>query len=173
MTENKPLVNRVDQSGIITLDLAEFFPEEKIEEFDLKKFLVKELVLMEKHFRDELKKMDWNIYDGKTVAVYCSSDAIIPMWAYMLVTSCLEPHVKRIFFGNRNQAESEMLRAKIEMIDTNEYAGAIVVIKGCGDKPLPPDAYIAITQKLQPVVQSLMYGEPCSTVPVYKQPKLT
>ncbi len=173
MTEQSALVNRVEQSGIITLDLADFFPKEEIAEFDLKQFLVKELVLMEKHFREELKNVDWSGFDGKVAAVHCSNDAIIPMWAYMLATSFLEPHAKRIFFGNKNQAESELLKEKIKALDAAPFKGARVVIKGCGDQPLPPDAYMAITAKLQPIVQSLMYGEPCSTVPVYKQPKPT
>jgi hypothetical protein len=171
MKEEKALVNRVDESGIITLDLADFFPTEEIEEIDLKKFLVKELVLMEKHFREELKKIDWNTYRSKTVAVHCSNDAIIPMWAYMLVASYLEPFAKKIFYGNKNQAEAKLLADNIDTLDASEYAGARIVIKGCGDKPLPPHAYMLITKKLQPVVQSLMYGEPCSTVPVYKRPK--
>jgi len=171
VTEDKPLVNRVDESGIITIDLADFYGKEAIEEFDLKKFLVKELVLMEKHFREELKKIDWNAYRDKAVAVHCSNDAIIPMWAYMLVASYLEPVAKGIFYGNKNQAEAKLLRENIEAMDAADYADARVVIKGCGDKPLPPDAYVLITKKLQPVVQSLMYGEPCSTVPVYKRPK--
>lgn len=171
MTENKPLVNRVEESGIVTLDIADLFPAEEVEEFDLKKFLVKELVLMEKHFREELKKIDWNAYRAKNVAVHCSNDAIIPMWAYMLVASYLEPHAKSIFYGSRRKAEAGLLAKNIEALDVTAYAGARVVIKGCGDQPLPPDAYILITKKLQPVVQSLMYGEPCSTVPVYKRPK--
>ncbi|HXH18378.1 MAG TPA: DUF2480 family protein [Chitinophagales bacterium] len=172
MTE-PPLINRIEQSGIITLDLAEFFPREEIAEFDLKKFLVRELVLMEKPFREAMKNIDWNSFDGKVVAVFCSNDAIIPMWAYMLAASLLQPHAARIFFGNKSQAQSELLREKIEKMNAEEFRDAKVVIKGCGEQPLPPDAYIAITNKLQPVVHSLMYGEPCSTVPVYKRAKLT
>jgi len=171
MPEEKPLFNRVEESGIITLDLADFFPQEEIVEFDLKNFLVKELVLMEKHFREELKKADWSAYDHKTVAVYCSNDALIPMWAYMLVASYLEPYAERVFYGDKQQARNQLLLEKIESLNPHDYAGERVVIKGCGDKPLPPEAYVLITLKLQPVVQSLMYGEPCSTVPVYKRPK--
>ncbi len=171
MIEDNPLVNRVDESGIVTLDIAGLLPTEVVEEFDLKRFLVKELVLMEKHFREEMKKIDWSVYRNKAVAVFCSNDAIIPMWAYMLVASYLEPHAKSIFYGSRKKAEADLLARNIEALDVSAYAGARVVIKGCGDQPLPPDAYIFITKKLQPVVQSLMYGEPCSTVPVYKRPK--
>ncbi len=171
MQEQQPLVNRIQQSGIITVDLEQFYPAEPIAEFDLKKYLVKELVLMEKLFREELKKINWGEYEGKVVALYCSNDALIPLWAYMLVTSCLEPFAKKIVFGNKEHALSEILKDAITQIDVKEYAGSRVVIKGCGDKALPPDAYIAVTARLQPVVHSLMYGEPCSTVPVYKKPQ--
>ena len=164
------IVNKVAQSGIITLDLEQFYPAEPVAEFDLKKYLVKELVLMEKPFREALKNINWGEYEGKLVAVYCSNDALIPLWAYMLVASCLEPYAKKIAFGYKEHAISEALKDAIAQIDVKEYAGARVVIKGCGDKALPPDAYIAVTARLQPVVQSLMYGEPCSTVPVYKKP---
>ena len=167
----KPLVNRVEQSGLVVLDIADLLPSEKIEEVDLKQFLVKELVLMEKPFREAISSRDWSAYSGKFVTVFCSNDALIPMWAYMLVTSALVPQAKRIFFGNRSEAENHLLKENLENIDLQKYAGAKVVIKGCGDKPLHPSAFVSITQKLLPVVQSLMYGEPCSTVPVYKKPK--
>ena len=171
MPETKPLINRVDESGIITLDLAGFFPKEEILEFDLKKFLVKELVLMEKPFREALKDTDWSVYQNKTVTVFCSNDAIIPLWAFMLAASYLKQESARVLFGNMQEARNELLLEKIRELDAREYEGARVVIKGCGDQPLPQAAYVSITEKLQPVVQSLMYGEPCSTVPVYKRPK--
>lgn len=169
--QEQPLINRVEQSGIITLDLEQFYPAGQVVEFDLKKYLVKELVLMEKPFREELKAINWNEYEGKIVALYCSNDALIPLWAYMLVASGLEPFAKKIVFGNTENAISEALKEAIAQMDVKDYTGARVVIKGCGDKALPPDAYIAVTARLQPVVQSLMYGEPCSTVPVYKRPQ--
>ena len=171
MSEQQPLVNRVEQSGLLTLDLEQFYPTETIEEFDVKQYLVKELVLMEKPFREALKNIHWSGYEGKVVALYCSNDALIPLWAYMLVTSSLEPFAKKVVFGNKEHALSELLKDVIAQIDLKEYAGAKVVIKGCGDKQLPPDVYVAVTARLQPVVQSLMYGEPCSTVPVYKKPQ--
>lgn len=171
MSEQQPLVNRVEQSGLLTLDLEQFYPTEPIEEFDLKKYLVKELVLMEKPFREALKNINWSVYEGKVVALHCSNDALIPLWAYMLVTSCLEPYAKKIVLGNKEHALSELLKDAIAQIDLKEYVGAKVVIKGCGDKQLPPDAYVAVTARLQPVVQSILYGEPCSTVPVYKKPQ--
>lgn len=170
MQEQQPLLNRVEQSGIITLDLEQFYPSEPIVEFDLKNYLVKELVLMEKPFREALKHINWSGYAGKVVAVFCSNDALVPLWAYMLAASCLEAHAKKIVIGNKERALTELMKETISQIDLQEYAGARVVIKGCGDKPLPPDAYVAVTTRLQPVVQSLMYGEPCSTVPVYKKP---
>jgi hypothetical protein len=169
MSEQQTLVNRVEQSGIITLDLEQFYPTDTIEEFDLKQYLVKELVLMEKPFREALKAVNWSEYNGKVVAIYCSNDALIPLWAYMLVASHLEPYASRIVYGNKERALADLFKETIARISLTEYAGARVVIKGCGDKPLPPDAYVAVTALLQPVVLSLMYGEPCSTVPVYKK----
>src|SRR5687768_4958436 len=147
MSGEQTLVNRVEQSGIITLDLEQFYPTEAIEEFDLKKYLVKELVLMEKPFREELKKIDWSTYAEKVVAVYCSNDALIPLWAYMLVASHLEPHAKKIIYGNKERAIGDLLQEAIARLDPAEYAGTRVVIKGCGDKALPPDAYMAVTAR--------------------------
>jgi hypothetical protein len=171
MSEQQALVNRVEQSGIVTLDLERFYPTETIEEVDLKKYLVKELVLMEKPFREALKSTDWSGFRDKTVAIYCSNDALIPLWAYMLVASHLEPYAKRVLYGDAKSALAELFKTAIAEMDITEYKGARVVIKGCGDKPLPPEAYVAVTTRLQPVVQSIMYGEPCSTVPVYKKPQ--
>ncbi len=169
--EQQSLVNRVEQSGIITIDLAYYLPKETIEPFDLRPFLVKDMVLMEKLFREEMKKIDWSKFSGKVVTVFCSNEALIPLWAYMLVASLLQPFAKRILFGNSNEAENALLMEAIQNLDASQFEGARVVIKGCGDKPLPSSAFLAITNKLQPLVQSLMYGEPCSAVPVYKKPK--
>lgn len=162
------LVNRVEKSGLITLDLAKMYSGERIEIFDLKNFLVNGLMLMEQPFREQLKAHNWEIYKDKIAGIHCSSDALIPMWAYMLVSAYLEPIADEIFFGNKDYVENILLLQAIDSISKEDYLGARVVVKGCGDKAVHPGAFIAITKKLTPVVASIMYGEPCSTVPVYK-----
>jgi Protein of unknown function (DUF2480) len=164
-------VNKVAESGIITLDLETFFSKQEVAVFDLKDYLFMGLILKEKDFREALKNLDISQYAGKAVAITCTADAVIPMWAYMLVASCVQPVAAAIFFGNEKAFEEAALLKNIEAVNTDEYYGQRVVIKGCGEKPIPESAYIKITEKLRPVVKSIMYGEPCSTVPVYKQPK--
>ncbi len=165
------IVNRVAQSGIITLNLEDFFPKQKTLVFDLKPFLFMELILKEKDFRKSLKEHDWTIYQAKNVAITCTADAIIPMWAYMLVARYLEEQTEKVFFGDENTVHSILFQQTIATIDVEQYRDKRVVIKGCGNKPIPPTAYLEITRRLKPVVKSLMYGEPCSTVPIYKQPR--
>lgn len=169
MEDVQPLINRVEQSGLVTLDLAELLPNEPIVVFDLKDHLVQGLVLMEKPFREALKQTDWSSYADKTVTVTCTADALIPLWAYMLVATYLQPFAKKVLQGNAAQAEEQLLVERINGLDAQKYNQARIVIKGCGDKAIPPSAFVAITSKLRPVVASLMYGEPCSTVPVYKK----
>lgn len=164
------IVNKVAESGIITINLEDFYPKEEIVVFDLKHYLFREMILKEKEFRESLKAIDWQQYQNKNVAVTNTADAIIPMWAYMLVTSYLEPFAATVVYGDEKQLVQLMMLQRIEAIDSNEYAGKRIVIKGCGDIEIPEAAYIAITRKLRPAVKSLMYGEPCSTVPVYKVP---
>lgn len=164
------IVNKVAESGIITLDLAVYVPrEEDIAAFDLKPFLFREMILKEKDYRTALQAHDWAQYAAKNVAVHCSTDAIIPVWAYMLAASYLQPVAAYVYMGSADDLKKELLLRSIDAIDTNEYIDKRVVIKGCGDTPIPDSAYLAITQHLRPVVKSLMYGEPCSTVPVYKK----
>ncbi len=164
------LVNKVAESGIITLSLESFIPEaEQIAVFDIKPFLFREMILREKDFRTALPEHDWEQYRDKHVAVTCSAEAIIPMWAYMLIASSLSPVAATIFSGTADQLTAHLILKNIEAIDAVSYADKRVVIKGCGDKVMPEGAYLAITGKLRPVVKSLMYGEPCSTVPVYKK----
>lgn len=166
------IVNKVTQSGIITLNLEDFLPKEnEILEFDLKPFLFKEMILREKDFRTAIAAFDWSIYDGKIVAVFCSVDAIIPMWAYMLIGSLLEPYSTEVQYGIPSIVASNILLQNIQSINASEYEDKRVIIKGCGEHPLPEAAYLTITQKLKPFVKSLMYGEPCSTVPIYKMKK--
>ena len=163
------LINKVSESGLISLDLASYLPDQEIVAFDIKPFLFKELILKEKDFRALLLATDWSVYKDKIVGVYCSTDAIIPIWANMLIVANLSSVVADVFFGDVNQTRALVLLEKIKEIDPVVFQDQRVVVKGCGDIPVGESAYIAITQKLMPVVKSIMYGEPCSTVPVYKK----
>ena len=164
------IVNKVAESGIVTLDLATYIPDnDTLATFDLKPFLYMEMILKEKDFRASLLSHDWSIYTGKKVAVQCSVDAIIPVWAYMLVTTYLQPVAQQVFFVTEDELTKKIIIEGINTIDKGEYTDKRVVLKGCGDTPIPETAYIAATQHLLPVVKSLMYGEPCSTVPIYKK----
>ncbi len=161
--------NKVAESGIVTIDLASLLPSNEIIVFDIKPYLFMELILKEKEFRAALLTTDWTIFQNKVVGIICSTDAIIPMWANMLIVSALNPFAKAVYFGNENKVREQQLLENINTLNINEYNDQRVVIKGCGDTPIGESAYIAITQKLRPVVKSIMYGEPCSTVPVYKK----
>jgi hypothetical protein len=161
--------NKVAESGIVTIDLASLLPSNEIIVFDIKPYLFMELILKEKEFRAALLTTDWTIYKDKVVGIICSADAIIPMWANMLIVSALNPFAKAVYFGNENKVREQQLLENINTLNINEYNDQRVVVKGCGDTPIGESAYIAITQKLRPVVKSIMYGEPCSTVPVYKK----
>ncbi len=163
------LINKVAESGLMSIDLASFLPSNTIVVFDIKPYLFMELILKEKDFRASLAEIDWNQYNDKFVGIYCSADAIIPMWANMLVASNLSNTAKAIYFGDENRVREQILLQEISLINPAEYTDQRVVIKGCGDTPIGESAYIAITQKLRPVVKSIMYGEPCSTVPVFKK----
>lgn len=162
------IVNKVAESGLITLDLETFYPQEEILSFDLKDHLFMGLILKEKDFRASLQSFDWSVYQGKAVALFCSADAIIPLWAYMLVTSYLNPIAKRVLSGTQEEARKQLFIENIRALDPAQFSGSRVVVKGCGDIEISEYAFVEITSILQPVVKSLMYGEPCSTVPVYK-----
>lgn len=164
------LVNKVAESGIITLSLEQFIPvEEDIIVFDIKPFLFREMILREKDFRLALAEHNWDMYLDKQVTVTCSVDAIIPMWAYMLISSALTPVARYVYAGTKEEMMAHLILRNIEALEVAGYEEKRVVIKGCGDKVMPEAAYLAITNRLRPVVKSLMYGEPCSTVPVYKK----
>lgn len=163
------IINKVALSPLITLDLETFYPKDEIMVFDLKPHLYMGLMLKEKEFRAALQNIDWTIYQDKIVAITCSTDAIIPVWAYMLLASYLEPVAKDIILGDEKKAIEQTLLKRIEAIEPNEYTNKKVVVKGCGDLPIGEFAYMAITKRLRPVAQSIMYGEPCSTVPIYKR----
>lgn len=164
------LVNKVAESGIVTLDLAEHLPaEESFAVFDLKPFLFRGMILREKDYRAALLEHDWQQYGGKHIAVHCSVDAIIPVWAYMLAASNLQPVAASVFFGEKGALRDHLIAEKVASISAEEYRDKRVVLKGCGDVPVPEQAYLRATAHLRPVVKSIMYGEPCSTVPIYKK----
>jgi hypothetical protein len=162
------IVNKVALSPLLSLDLEEYYPKEPIVVFDLKPHLFMELILKEKDFRAALQNYDWTQYQDKVVAVTCSVDAVIPVWAYMLVASYLQPFAKDIVFGDEKTALQHQFLKNIEAIDVNEFVDKRIVVKGCGELPIGEFAYMEITKKLRPIVKSIMYGEPCSTVPIYK-----
>ncbi len=162
------LINKVTQSQLITLNPLDYFPTE-IEVFDLKDFLFMELILKEKDFREALKKFDWSKYEDKNVTIICSTEAIIPLWAYMLVTTHLQPVGATIMAGSIEECRKELFTRKIYSEDFASYEGKRIVLKGCGDAAIPEYAYTALTFALLPYAKSIMYGEPCSTVPVFKR----
>jgi hypothetical protein len=166
---SEEIVNKVAQSQLVTLDLESYYPVEEIVVFDLKPHLFMELILKEKEFRAALQNNDWSVYQNKVVAVTCTADAIIPMWAYMLVASYLQPVAKDVIFGDEQTARQQLFVRNIDAIDTEPFVEKRIVVKGCGDIPIGEYAYLAITKKLMPVAKSLMYGEPCSTVPIFKR----
>lgn len=168
--ENK-LINRVANSSLKTVNLEKLYPIEQLVELDIKPFLFKEIILKEQDFRDQLKAKDWSEYTDKMVAVYCSTDAIIPLWAYMLIGSYLQPYTSNIYYGDQSSALIQIYAERIEEFDTSPYQGLPVVIKGCSKYPVPASAYMAMTVKLRPVAKSILFGEPCSTVPIYKKPR--
>jgi hypothetical protein len=163
------IINRVAASALEELNLEDYFPKEEVVVFDLKPYLFMELILKEKDFRAALLNTDWSVYQGKVVAVTCTADAIIPMWAYMLVAAYLQPVAADIVFGNADAALREVFLKKISSIDLSGYLDKRVVIKGCGNLPVGEYAYLEITKLLRPIVKSIMYGEACSTVPIFKK----
>ena len=168
---DKPLINRVANSGIITINLEEFFPKEEVMVFDLKGFLFQEMILKEKDFRAALKEHNWSQYQDRAITIFCSVDAIIPTWAYMLVSSYLHGIAKEIFQGSAEQYYTFYYKQVLNKIDYSQYQDKRIVIKGCRDKPVPTIAYMEITSKIKAYAKSIMYGEPCSTVPIFKKPR--
>lgn len=162
------IVNKVAQSALTTIDLEKFYPQGETAVFDLKDHLFMELILKEKEFRAGLQELDWGKYRGKNVAIVCTADAIVPIWAYMLVASYLEPVAAFYAFGDEEFVHKTLFLKNLTAIDPEQYRDGRVVIKGCGDKTINEAAYVEVTRLLRPVVKSIMYGEPCSTVPVFK-----
>ena len=167
MTTNE-IKNRVADSGIVNVDLSDYAPKENILELDLKQFLFDGLVLKEKEFRVALKEFDFNKYDGKVVAVFCGANVIVPMWAYMLITTYLNNVNAKIYFGNKNKVTQAIIKENIDSINVDDYKEKRVIVNGCSNIELNEGLYIAITKKLQKNVKSLMFGEACSAVPIFK-----
>ncbi|HWV69528.1 DUF2480 family protein [Chitinophaga sp.] len=163
------IINKVAQSGLETIDLEQFYPEGEIVEFDIKDYLFMGLILKEKDFRAAMQSHDWEQYRGKNVGLICTADAVVPLWAYMLVMTNLEPVVAYAAFGNAEFIHNTLYLRNLGAIDVSVFVDKRIVIKGCGDKRVGEIAYAEITRLLRPVVKSIMYGEPCSTVPVYKK----
>lgn len=163
------IINRVANSPLVTIDLEELYPEGKRMVFDLKDFLWEELILKEKDFRENLKNHDWNQYQNAFVAMDCSTDAIIPSWAFLLVATYLQPFAKKIVKGNLVDLETALYQDIISQMDVTPYENKKIIVKGCSRKPVPDAAYIQLIEKIQPHIQSLMYGEACSTVPLLKK----
>jgi len=165
------IINKVALSGIITINLEEFYPEGKRVLFDIKEQLFQGLILKEKDFREFVKNEDWRKYSDKYVALICSADAVVPTWAYMFLAIQLEPFAKKVVFGSLETLETVLYNEVLNNLNMNDYKDARIVIKGCGHLPVPQAAYVEITRLLRPVAKSIMYGEACSMVPLYKQPK--
>ena len=166
---SKEIVNRVANSGLISFDLEEYYPKGKRVTIDLKDWLFEGLVLKEKDFRIAVSNYDWSQYQGQYVAIYCSADAIVPVWSYMLICNSIKPFAKKIIKGSKEDLESFIFQEIINNIDTKPFKNQRVIIKGCSNLPIPENAYISITNKLSTVAKSLMYGEACSYVPIFKR----
>jgi Protein of unknown function (DUF2480) len=166
---SEPFINKVAESGIITIDLEKYLPKGENIVFDLKDHLFMGMILKEKDFREALKKTDWSVYNDKNVALTCTADAIIPVWAWMLATAYLQPVARNIVMGDEKELHKNLFLKNLSEIEINEFADKKVVIKGCGETPIEEFVYMEITKLLRPVAQSIMYGEPCSTVPVFKK----
>jgi hypothetical protein len=164
-----PIVNKVAASGLVTVNPEDYYPREEIAVFDLKDYLFMGLILKEKDFRESLKNLDWEPYREKHIALTCTADAIIPVWAYMLVASYLEPVAKEIVMGDEKELHKKLFLKNLATINPAEYTDKRIVVKGCGETPIGDFVYMEITRLLRPVAKSIMYGEPCSTVPIYKK----
>lgn len=165
------IINRVAKSPIKTIDLEEIYPAGARILFDIKDWLYEGIILREKEFRDHVSQHDWSQYQNQFVALTCSEDAIIPSWAFLLVSSELAPYAKKVVVGTLDTLETSIFQELISDLNIEEFRNKPVIIKGCADKPIPPSAFTFLIQKLQPVVKSIMYGEACSTVPLYKMKK--
>ncbi len=169
--EEREIINRVTKSPLITFDLEEYYHKGERVVYDIAQNLFQGLILKEKDFRDFVKTNDWSQYQGMNVAIICSEDAIVPTWAYMLLTTKLEPYANLVVMGQLDVLEYALFEKTLSEIDLAQFQDKPVVIKGCGKLPVPESAYVEITRLLRPIAKTIMYGEPCSTVPLYKRPK--
>ncbi|GJQ03920.1 DUF2480 family protein [Capnocytophaga canimorsus] len=168
---SESIINRVANSSLAVFDLEDYYPVGQRMAFDLKDFLFEEIVLKEKDFRQQLDDFHWEIFKDAYVALFCSSEAIIPPWAYMLVTSKLAPYARKTVLGDLNHLEIALYQEIIERIDVSYLKDKPVIIKGCSQKPVPEAAYVMAVEKIQPIAKSVMYGEACSAVPIFKKKK--
>ena len=171
MDSSDTIINRVAGSALVSIDLEDLYHPGKRVVYDIKDNLFEGIVLKEKDFRDFIRNHDWTQYSEKNIAITCSVDAIIPTWAYMLLVTKMEPYANMIVLGNLQDLENALFKEALDKLDIEAYRDRKVVIKGCSDKPVPEYAYVELTRKLRPLAASIMFGEPCSTVPVYKKPK--
>jgi len=169
MEEEMEIINRVANSALQVFDLEDYYPEGERVGLDISGWLLEGLVLREKDFRESLKNHNWQQYTGNFVAVHCSTDAIVPAWAYMLVTVYLQPFAKKVIQGTPEQLNILIYQEILDGLNYAEYEGKPVIIKGCSHKPVPQEAYVMASQKLLPVAKSIMFGEACSSVPLYKR----
>ncbi|WP_299156903.1 DUF2480 family protein [uncultured Tenacibaculum sp.] len=165
------IINRIANSKLITIDLEDFYPLGNRIVFDIKDWLYEGLILREKDFREQVKNHDWSQYQNSYVALTCSSDAIIPSWAYLLLTAQLSEHTNKVVVGSLELLETVIYQEIITSLDISEYKDKPVIIKGCANKPIPPSAYTLLIEKIQPIAKTIMFGEACSTVPLYKKKK--
>ena len=169
--QSNEIINRVANSPLITIDLEEIYPEGKRLQLDIAQWLEEGLILREKQFRETLKEFDFSPYKDAFVALHCSTDAILPGWAYLLITSHLQPYAQYITVGTLEDLDRELYDQLITEMNISPYFGKKIILKGCSRKPVPDSAYIQLAQKLLPHVDSLMFGEACSTVPLFKSGK--
>jgi len=168
---SEEIINRVANSKLVTFDLEEIYPKGERVSFDISQWLLEGMVLRENSFREEAAQHDWSQYDNKYVALFCSTDAIVPGWAYLLLSLHLAPFAKKITVGTWEELESILFAEVLQNLDVSEYKDKPVIIKGCAHKPIPQNAYVLLAQKLQPIAKSIMYGEACSSVPLFKKSK--
>lgn len=166
------IVNRIALSPLVTIDLADYHDDSPRVELDIKDQLFMGMILREKDFRTYMAEEDWSRFEGQHVNITCSIDAVIPGWAWMLVAIHLEPFAKSLVFGDSNDLEKSIWQTNLNSIDYSQFEGKKIVVKGCGDLDIPTATYVEFIRRLRPLASKLMYGEPCSTVPLYKKPKL-